>query len=101
MDNYYKLKYLIYKIKYLKYQNLYGGKLVCTCTINKGPPDEKKEKCECEIHDDKTTTTESKKSKKGKKPIDRTKIEATIKKLQAELEKHQAMLKELEAAKID
>ena len=64
MDNYYKLKYLTYKIKYLKYQNLYGGKLTCTCIINKGTPDEKKEKCECEIHDDTPQPTNKKKLKK-------------------------------------
>lgn len=77
-SNYYKLKYLTYKIKYLK--KMYGGKLKCTCNIiNKDTKEVTKETCECEVHDDKPLDK--------KKQSQKEKIEEQIKKLQDQLEK--------------
>jgi len=50
-SNYYKLKYLTYKIKYLK--KMYGGKLRCACKIiNQQGVVVSTDTCSCEIYDD-------------------------------------------------
>lgn len=81
-SNYYKLKYLTYKLKYLK--KMYGGKLKCTCSIiNKETNEVSKETCECEVYDDNPP-------KLNKKKQDQ------INKLQLEIEKIQAKIKKIE-----
>jgi hypothetical protein len=91
MDQY-KLKYLSYKIKYLKLQsyNICGGKLECKCEIydsdkkddilgRKTNPEPKKPK----------KPKESKESKESKEPkeIQKEKLSLKIKKIEEQLQK--------------
>jgi hypothetical protein len=86
-SNYYKSKYLKYKIKYLK--EMYGGKLTCTCKfVNPETKVVINDSCVCEIQglpsrklDKKTEALINKKQKQIKI------LETELEKLKTDLEK--------------